>query len=502
MKNRQQDHVVTFIWAETNNVRSNFRRFFLRIMTIFIFFFCLLYVLYSLICFNPSFKFTQRPLDTFMRFNQENTIQKKLNIIPPEKTQLHHIVFGIGSSNATWNHRKEYVKLWWNPNKMRGFVWLDKNISTSNYANVTITTTSSLPKIMISSDTSRFRYTNKNGDRSGIRISRVLSETVRADSENVRWYVMGDDDTFFVPENLVRVLRKYDHKQYYYIGSVSETHWQNHEFSYNMAYGGGGFAISYPLAKAIEKMQDKCIQRYPYLYGSDDRMQACMAELGVPLTKEVGFHQFDLYGNVMGLLSAHPVAPLISLHHLDKIEPIFPNVTRVKALKRLKKPITLDSAGLMQQSICYDRPRKWTISVSWGYSVQINRGILPAREIEKPITTFNDWYETGDENSLTFNTRPYHGNGCQRPYFYLLSNAYASTNDTTTSVYAHDGAPGGKCKWRMADPSRIRHVEVYKKPNPNLWYKSPRRNCCRVLPANKNDTLLIDVGECRDGEPF
>ncbi|KAK6804581.1 hypothetical protein RDI58_002365 [Solanum bulbocastanum] len=411
---------------------------------------------------------------------------------------------------------------------------------------------------MISSDTSRFRYTNKNGDRSGIRISRVLSETVRADSENVRWYVMGDDDTFFVPENLVRVLRKYDHKQYYYIGSVSETHWQNHEFSYNMAYGGGGFAISYPLAKAIEKMQDKCIQRYPYLYGSDDRMQACMAELGVPLTKEVGFHQFDLYGNVMGLLSAHPVAPLISLHHLDKIEPIFPNVTRVKALKRLKKPITLDSAGLMQQSICYDGPRKWTISVSWGYSVQINRGILPAREIEKPITTFNDWYETGDENSLTFNTRPYRGNGCQRPYFYLLSNAYASTNDTTTSVYAHDGAPGGKCKWRMADPSRIRHVEVYKKPNPNLWYKvislfllnnychlccwtlqkcccnlthifgeseqhrmlfvsmicadtfvfvdvikqSPRRNCCRVLPTNKNDTLLIDVGECRDGEPF
>ena len=57
-----------------------------------------------------------------------------------------------------------------------------------------------------------------------------------------------------------------------------------------MAYGGGGFAISYPLAIALEKMQDKCIQRYPGLYGSDDRIQACMAELGVPLTKEKGFH--------------------------------------------------------------------------------------------------------------------------------------------------------------------------------------------------------------------
>ena len=60
-----------------------------------------------------------------------------------------------------------------------------------------------------------------------------------------------------------------------------------------MAYGGGGFAISYPLAKELAKMQDRCMQRYPALYGSDDRMQACMAELGVPLTKEAGFHQVN-----------------------------------------------------------------------------------------------------------------------------------------------------------------------------------------------------------------
>jgi hypothetical protein len=58
-----------------------------------------------------------------------------------------------------------------------------------------------------------------------------------------------------------------------------------------MAYGGGGFAISYPLAKALDSMQDSCIQRYPVLFASDDRIQACMAELGIPLTKEPGFHQ-------------------------------------------------------------------------------------------------------------------------------------------------------------------------------------------------------------------
>ena len=29
--------------------------------------------------------------------------------------------------------------------------------------------------------------------------------------KNVRWFVMGDEDTFFVPDNLVKVLQKYDH---------------------------------------------------------------------------------------------------------------------------------------------------------------------------------------------------------------------------------------------------------------------------------------------------
>jgi len=170
---------------------------------------------------------------------------------------------------------------------MRGFVWLDEAVK--------ITKNSSLPPLKISSDISKFKYTNKEGNRSGIRISRIVSETVRMNLEDVRWIVMGDDDTFFVAENLVRVLAKYDHNQFYYIGSSSESHLQNIYFSCNMAYGGGGFAISIALAKALERMQDRCIERYPELYGSDDRIQACMAELGVPLTREAGFHQVFLF---------------------------------------------------------------------------------------------------------------------------------------------------------------------------------------------------------------
>lgn len=212
--------------------------------------------------------------------------------IPPllskrQDTELKHIVFGIASSSKLWETRKEYVKIWWKPNKTRGVVWLDEDVTTES--------DEGLPEIRISEDTSDFKYTNPQGDRSALRISRVVTETLKLGLKDVRWFVMGEDDTVFVVNNLVRVLSKYDHSHFYYVGSSSESHVQNIYFSYSMAYSGGGFAISYPLAKELAKMQDRCIQRYPGLYGSDGRIQACMAELGVPLTKEAGFHQVMLF---------------------------------------------------------------------------------------------------------------------------------------------------------------------------------------------------------------
>jgi hypothetical protein len=201
-----------------------------------------------------------------------------------ENTSLHHLVFGIAGSSHTWSERQKCIQLWWRPDEMRGAVWLDQIVKNGTNDHL-------LPQIKISSNTSPFKYENPIGDRSAIRLTRIVSETLKLSMKDVRWFVMGDDDTLFFPDNLVKVLSKYDHNQYYYIGSTSESHKQNIVYNYGMAYGGGGFAISYPLAKALAKMQDRCIERYPGLYGSDDRIHACMSELGVPLTNERGFHQ-------------------------------------------------------------------------------------------------------------------------------------------------------------------------------------------------------------------
>ncbi|CDP08959.1 unnamed protein product [Coffea canephora] len=410
-----------------------------------------------------------------------------------DDTELKHIAFGIAASSNLWDKRKEYIKLWWRPGETRGAVWLDKKVSTGR--------NEGLPDIKISGNTSEFKYTNRQGKRSALRISRVVSETLRLGMKDVRWFVMGDDDTVFVVENVLRVLSKYDHNQYYYIGSSSESHIQNIFFSYAMAYGGGGFAISYPLALEIEKMQDRCIQRYPGLYGSDDRIQACMAELGVPLTREPGFHQYDVYGNLLGLLGAHPVTPLVSLHHLDVVAPIFPQLNRVQSLQHLFESVKQDSASIIQQSICYDKKRYWSISVSWGYVVQIFRGVISPRELEMPTRTFLNWYKRADYTAYAFNTRPVTKHPCQKPFLYYMSSTkYDEGRNQIIGVYSRFKESSPYCRWTMESPEKLNTVIVLKRPDSSRWQKSPRRDCCRVLPSKRSTNMYIWVGKCRMGE--
>lgn len=147
------------------------------------------------------------------------------------------------------------------------------------------------PPYKVSGDTSAFRYTCSYGSRSAIRVARIVKESFELGAENVRWFVMGDDDTVFFTDNLVMVLSKYDHNEMYYVGGNSESVEQDVIHFYTMAFGGGGFAISYPLAKELVRILDGCIDRYAEFYGSDQKIQSCISEIGVQVTKEPGFHQ-------------------------------------------------------------------------------------------------------------------------------------------------------------------------------------------------------------------
>lgn len=124
----------------------------------------------------------------------------------------------------------------------------------------------------------------------------------------------------------------------------------------------------------------------------------------------------------------------------------------------------------MQQSICYDKSKSWTVSVSWGFAVQIFRGLFSPREIEMPSRTFLNWYRRADYTAYAFNTRPVSRNPCQKPFVFYLSKAKLNhTIDQTVSEYVRHRVPHPPCKWKMPDPAGIDKVEVYKKPDPHLW---------------------------------
>jgi len=215
-----------------------------------------------------------------------------LRVSQSDPTTVDHLVFGIASSGTSWPWRKQYTKLWWNniPNiKMRGCVFVDTLPHEENATNDGF-----LPPLCVSEDTSQFPYTYKGGLRSAIRVARVVKETVALNHSDVRWYVFGDDDTIFLPHNLVKTLSKYDHRLWYYIGSSSEMYEGNQVFGFGMAFGGGGFAISSSLAQVLAKVLDSCIRRYPHLHTSDARVYSCVTELGVGLTHEPGFHQVTI----------------------------------------------------------------------------------------------------------------------------------------------------------------------------------------------------------------
>lgn len=119
------------------------------------------------------------------------------------------------------------------------------------------------------------------------------------------------------------------------------------------------------------------------------------------------------------MIAAHPQAPIVTLHHFDNIDPIFPNRNRTEAVKHLMKAAEVDQSRLAQQTICYDKPMNWSVSVSWGYSVHIYESMIPRSILKKPLETFKPW-KNGPRPLYMFNTRLVTNNPCHTPHTFFM----------------------------------------------------------------------------------
>lgn len=182
--------------------------------------------------------------------------------------------------------------------------------------------------------------------------------------------------------------------------------------------------------------------------------------------------QYDVYGDLLGLLGAHPVTPLVTLHHLDVVQPIFPMMNRVQSLHHLMKSVKKDSGSIFQQSICYDKNRYWSIAISWGYVVQVLRGVLSPREFEMPTRTFLNWYKRADYTAYAFNTRPVTKNPCQKAFiFYMNRTRYDPIRKKIVGTYSRYKTKPPHCTWKMESPEEIDSIIVLKRPDPLRWQR-------------------------------
>ncbi|KAI9071264.1 hypothetical protein K1719_046770 [Acacia pycnantha] len=303
-----------------------------------------------------------------------------------------------------------------------------------------------MPPVVVSADTSKFPYTFKRGLRSAIRVARVVKEVVDRNEPDVRWW--------------------------FYIGAIQ---------------------------RAMSRMVlDSCLRRYSHLYGSDARIYSCVAELGIALTHEPGFHQVDLRGALLGLLAAHPLSPLLSLHHLDIVEPLFPRMNNTQALEHLFEAANVDPHRILQQAVCYDRSKALTVSVSWGFAIQVFQGNEFLPDTLPVQRTFTPWNRGRIADAhFMFNLRDYPKDPCRRPTIFFLKSVTTTRKGIWTNYTRH---VVGHC-FESNPMKQLKQIGVFaRKLEPDIeQMKAPRRQCCDVLP-NSEESMNINIRQCGTNE--
>lgn len=243
-------------------------------------------IFYSQFCYQTSGGIFSTPFE----LNWSTLSRNSSNSPMDSPTNISHIRFVLVSSLRTWKDRKPYIEAWWRPNETRGNIFLD-SIPPKDF----LPWSSASPPYQVNEDITKLRIYPELLNPIQIRMYRSILDTFRlGDNKNVRWYVMADDDSLVLVDNLVAVLAKYDHNKYHYIGTNSEFVHSNYHFSFDMGFGGAGYALSYSLVEALVPVINSCIERYHHLYVSDHLSSSCSADLGVDLTIEKGFHQVKL----------------------------------------------------------------------------------------------------------------------------------------------------------------------------------------------------------------
>lgn len=244
--------------------------------------------------------------------------------------------------------------------------------------------------------------------------------------------------------------------------------------------------------------------------------------------------QWDIKGNAHGLLSTHPVAPFVSIHHVEAIDPFYPGLSSIESLQLFTQAMKADPGSLLQRSICYDPVERLTFQVSLGYVVQVFPNIVLPRELERAEQTYSAWNGISHRNEFDFDTRDPERSICKKPILFFLKDVGREGNNTLGLYERFKAKDDLKrkvfCFPRLPPLSHVQNIQVLGYPLSKKWHmvclstlflssnasvisfvnhffsyffltclnvleQVPRRLCCK-LNNTTDDILRITVGQC------
>ncbi|PIN04609.1 hypothetical protein CDL12_22854 [Handroanthus impetiginosus] len=174
----------------------------------------------------------------------------------------------------------------------------------------------------------------------------------------------------------------------------------------------------------------------------------------------------------------------MSLHHFDKVDPIFPNMDRFESTRHLMKAAAVDQFRMLQQTICHHRQSNWSFSISWGYSAHIYEKIMPRSYLQNPIETFKTWSSTPRPRPhYMFNTRLPSDDPCEAPHVFFLERVERTSMEILTT-YSRVWSRGLPRCWRNASHNADFISEVHVFSPATKRKEMDRCECCDVVRAN------------------
>lgn len=370
------------------------------------------------------------------------------------------VVFGFCSSGNTVKERVSDIQSWWQE-QYNGLLLVD-HVPDGLPA---------LPQgLQVQAADNKWKFVSSAERCAWSQVSDTQKAYPQAD-----WYVLGDDDTFFIPEALELALSKYDASQPWYIGAPSESGKQNWDLGIwllsnggqvgEFAFGGAGIIISQGLMQILIPTFEECLHNHDGMIGGDQRIGACVKVLspGTELTRFMGMHQIDTVhhdSDFLALLEAHPVEPLLSLHHLADV--LLPSLGNLFGLRPYAER---NPYGILQQSVCQSQ-EFGTMSIAAGLSVRwwdnsndtdigdltdyASRGRLPP--VTKYFAYANSLNTPGSLKSKTIKT-------WYAVYDSFNSDALTAT-DAVNKVQVEEAAGPGRwisAEWERLQCSHVSH---------------------------------------------